>query len=44
MQSLDLFILHSKPIRESDHVWEEQFGHVLIEEFSNALYWLLGGL
>jgi glycosyltransferase involved in cell wall biosynthesis len=31
MQSLDLFILPSKPIRESDHVWEEQFGHVLIE-------------
>jgi glycosyltransferase involved in cell wall biosynthesis len=31
MQSLDLFILPSKPVRESDHVWEEQFGHVLIE-------------
>jgi len=31
MQSLDLFILPSKPICESDHVWEEQFGHVLIE-------------
>jgi glycosyltransferase involved in cell wall biosynthesis len=31
MQALDLFILPSKPVRESDHVWEEQFGHVLIE-------------
>jgi len=31
MQSLDLFILPSKPIRDSDHLWEEQFGHVLIE-------------
>jgi L-malate glycosyltransferase len=31
MQSLDLFILPSKPVREPDHVWEEQFGHVLIE-------------
>ena len=31
MQSLDLFILPSKPVRQPDHVWEEQFGHVLIE-------------
>jgi glycosyltransferase involved in cell wall biosynthesis len=31
MQSLDLFVLPSKPVREPDHVWEEQFGHVLIE-------------
>ena len=31
MQSLDLFILPSKPSRESGHLWEEQFGHVLIE-------------
>ena len=31
MQSLDLFILPSKPVRQSDHIWEEQFGHVLIE-------------
>ena len=31
MQSLDLFVLPSKPVRESNHVWEEQFGHVLIE-------------
>ena len=31
MQALDLFILPSKPVRDSDHLWEEQFGHVLIE-------------
>ncbi len=31
MQSLDLFVLPSKPVRESDRLWEEQFGHVLIE-------------
>ena len=31
MQSLDLFILPSKPVREPGHFWEEQFGHVLIE-------------
>jgi glycosyltransferase involved in cell wall biosynthesis len=31
MQSLDLFILPSKPIREPGNVWEEQFGRVLIE-------------
>jgi L-malate glycosyltransferase len=31
MQCLDLFILPSKPVRQSDHIWEEQFGHVLIE-------------
>jgi glycosyltransferase involved in cell wall biosynthesis len=31
MQSLDLFILPSKPIRQPGNVWEEQFGHVLIE-------------
>jgi L-malate glycosyltransferase len=31
MQSLDLFILPSKPVHQSDHIWEEQFGHVLIE-------------
>jgi glycosyltransferase involved in cell wall biosynthesis len=31
MQSLDLFILPSKPIQDADYVWEEQFGHVLIE-------------
>jgi L-malate glycosyltransferase len=31
MQSLDLFVLPSKPSRSWGHVWEEQFGHVLIE-------------
>jgi glycosyltransferase involved in cell wall biosynthesis len=31
MQALDLFVLPSKPLRESGRVWEEQFGHVLIE-------------
>jgi L-malate glycosyltransferase len=31
MQSLDLFVLPSKPSREGRRVWEEQFGHVLIE-------------
>jgi glycosyltransferase involved in cell wall biosynthesis len=31
MQALDLFVLPSKPLRERHRVWEEQFGHVLIE-------------
>jgi L-malate glycosyltransferase len=31
MQSLDLFILPSKPLCGPDRLWEEQFGHVLIE-------------
>jgi glycosyltransferase involved in cell wall biosynthesis len=31
MQSVDLFVLPSKPSREGGRVWEEQFGHVLIE-------------
>jgi glycosyltransferase involved in cell wall biosynthesis len=31
MQSIDLFVLPSKPLRGSGRVWEEQFGHVLIE-------------
>jgi len=31
MQSLDLFVLPSKPLRQRTRVWEEQFGHVLIE-------------
>jgi glycosyltransferase involved in cell wall biosynthesis len=31
MQSVDLFVLPSKPSREGRRVWEEQFGHVLIE-------------
>ena len=31
MQSLDIFILPSKPVRDPDRLWEEQFGHVLIE-------------
>jgi L-malate glycosyltransferase len=31
MKSVDLFILPSKPFREGRRVWEEQFGHVLIE-------------
>jgi glycosyltransferase involved in cell wall biosynthesis len=31
MQSIDLFVLPSKPLRGGRRVWEEQFGHVLIE-------------
>jgi glycosyltransferase involved in cell wall biosynthesis len=31
MQALDLFVLPSKPLRARHRVWEEQFGHVLIE-------------
>lgn len=31
MRSLDLFVLPSKPQVSSQGVWEEQFGHVLIE-------------
>jgi glycosyltransferase involved in cell wall biosynthesis len=31
MKSLDLFVLPSKPLRAGSEVWEEQFGHVLIE-------------
>jgi len=31
MQSLDLFVLPSRPRFEPGHYWEEQFGHVLIE-------------
>ena len=31
MRSLDLFVLASKPVHRGPSVWEEQFGHVLIE-------------
>jgi L-malate glycosyltransferase len=31
LRSLDIFVLPSKPLRTNDRVWEEQFGHVLIE-------------
>jgi glycosyltransferase involved in cell wall biosynthesis len=31
MRSLDLFILASKPVTFGPDLWEEQFGHVLIE-------------
>jgi len=31
IRSLDIFVLASKPWREQGNVWEEQFGHVLIE-------------
>ena len=31
MKSVDLFVLPSKPFKEGRRVWEEQFGHVLIE-------------
>jgi len=34
MALLDLFILPSKPHRADGKVWEEQFGHVLIEAMS----------
>jgi glycosyltransferase involved in cell wall biosynthesis len=31
MRSLDLFVLASKPVSSGPDLWEEQFGHVLIE-------------
>lgn len=31
MRSLDLFVLPSKPVHAGPGLWEEQFGHVLIE-------------
>ena len=31
MRSLDLFVLPSKPVHSGPGLWEEQFGHVLIE-------------
>ena len=31
MRCLDLFVLPSKPVRNGPGLWEEQFGHVLIE-------------
>ena len=31
LRALDFFVLASKPVRTRGHVWEEQFGHVLIE-------------
>jgi len=31
LRSLDIFALPSKPLRTNGRVWEEQFGHVLIE-------------
>jgi glycosyltransferase involved in cell wall biosynthesis len=31
LRSLDIFVLPSKPLRTDGRVWEEQFGHVLIE-------------
>ena len=31
LQALDWFVLPSRPRRDSEVVWEEQFGHVLIE-------------
>ena len=31
LRCLDIFVLASKPLRTRGHVWEEQFGHVLIE-------------
>ncbi len=31
MQSLDLFVLPSRPLCSGGSVWQEQFGHVLIE-------------
>lgn len=31
MRCLDMFVLASKPVRSGPSVWEEQFGHVLIE-------------
>jgi glycosyltransferase involved in cell wall biosynthesis len=31
LRSLDVFVLPSKPLRTNGRVWEEQFGHVLVE-------------
>ena len=31
MRALDVFVLPSRPLRQGGVVWEEQFGHVLIE-------------
>jgi L-malate glycosyltransferase len=31
LRSLDIFVLPSKPLRTDGRVWQEQFGHVLIE-------------
>ena len=31
MRTLDVFVLPSRPVRRGSSVWEEQFGHVLIE-------------
>jgi glycosyltransferase involved in cell wall biosynthesis len=31
MRSLDMFVLASKPVPSGPGIWEEQFGHVLIE-------------
>jgi L-malate glycosyltransferase len=31
LRSLDIFVLPSKPLRGNGSVWEEQFGHVLVE-------------
>ena len=31
MRCLDMFVLPSKPVRSGSGLWEEQFGHVLIE-------------
>ncbi len=31
LRSLDMFVLPSKPLRTNGRVWEEQFGHVLVE-------------
>ena len=34
MQMLDLFVLPSKAPRDRGKIWQEQFGHVLIEAMS----------
>ena len=37
MRSLDLFVLPSKPVRSGPDLWEEQFGHVLIEAMASRV-------
>jgi L-malate glycosyltransferase len=37
MRCLDLFVLPSKPQHSSQGVWEEQFGHVLIEAMASGV-------
>jgi glycosyltransferase involved in cell wall biosynthesis len=37
MRMLDMFVLPSRPVRQGTKVWEEQFGHVLIEAMASGV-------